>query len=696
MTKRYLAVFSDRIMSFTVWVSFCALWELTTLSSLFAQPTPHGLESDEPLTMEEVVITATRTPEVTSSVPGSPTLLTQDDIDESMFQQGHQVDDLLRSVPGVQPALLSSRYNHPTAQSLSLRGLGIRRSLVLLDGMPLNDGFGGWINWGLTPDRLQKIEVMPGGGSNIYGNWAMGGVIHLLSESPQMGTSIRSTSQAGNLSTYTQSLSGRYGNDRFGILLGYRWFHTNGFITVPIYQRGPIDQANDSRHQLFNGQLALQVNARTHIRLRGHLFKEDRSFGTPLSLATRTIGTVSGEIHGQTKRGDQWDATMFAQWQTFRNQTSQILPSPVLRVQERLDRIQTIPSNDLGGTFQWTAPLGSRHTLVAGTDFRLILGRSEEEIFSATGSIQRGLGKGTQLGWGVFTEWIANITDRFTVIPSLRMDWWKNFKGKIVTPQGMTTIPRDNVETALNPKLAFRYRLSRQMTTSLSGYQAFRAPTLNELYRDFSFSGFTFFSNPHLVPERLTGGETNLAFDVLADQRVVLRATAHYNEVKDQIVFVPNGALSVQRQNIGRTRTVGSELDLTIQAWKGLVVNMGYAYADSTIREFPGNPSLVGNQVPNVSRHQATAKATIGNPDTVQFTVMVRYLSKQFTDARNQQPVADFVLLDASLQKNLNRHIRLFVNAENVTDRQYIVTQTGPTKTLGAPLLILGGISLFH
>src|SRR5881628_2348572 len=98
--------------------------------------------------LEEVVVTATRTPLPARQAPGSPTLLTREQIDATPFRGGPQIDDLLRAVPGVQPSLLSSRYNHPTAQLFSLRGLGNRLGLVLLDGVPLNDGFGGWINWG--------------------------------------------------------------------------------------------------------------------------------------------------------------------------------------------------------------------------------------------------------------------------------------------------------------------------------------------------------------------------------------------------------------------------------------------------------------------------------------------------------------------------------------------------------------------
>src|SRR3989475_13294212 len=113
--------------------------------------------------LEEVVVTATRTPMPARQAPGSPTILTREQIDATPFRSGPQIDDLLRAVPGMQPSLLSSRYNHPTAQLFGLHGLGNRRGLVLLDGVPLNDGFGGWINWGRVPDTIERVEVVPGG-----------------------------------------------------------------------------------------------------------------------------------------------------------------------------------------------------------------------------------------------------------------------------------------------------------------------------------------------------------------------------------------------------------------------------------------------------------------------------------------------------------------------------------------------------
>ena len=645
--------------------------------------------------LEEVVVTATRTPVPASQAPGSPTLLTREQIDATPFRGGPQIDDLLRTVPGVQPSLLSSRYNHPTAQLFSLRGLGNRRGLVLLDGVPLNDGFGGWINWGRVPDNVERVEVVPGGSSNLYGTWAMGGVVQILTEQPGPGEHVRAESRAGNLNTYTESLSGRYGTDRIGLSLGYRWFHTNGFITVPAYQRGPVDRTDDSRHENFAGTLRIAPDASTTITVGGNLFREDRTFGTALSVAARTIGSVTLGLEHELGGAGRWEAKLFAQWQTFRNQTGQILPPQAARLSEVLDRIQVIPSDDYGGLWQWTIPVTPRNRVVVGTDARAILGQSEDQVFDTSGApVGRSLAGGKQVGWGLFGEWISAPADRWTVVPSLRWDWWKNFDARIESESGGVRVPRDNVESALSPKLAMQYQLTDRVRVGASAYQAFRAPTLNELYRSFSSGGFTFLPNENLTPERLTGGEATVESNLLEDRRLTLRLTGHYDTVKDQIIFVTLSPTTAQRQNVGRTRTIGGEAGLTARPWEQVSITAGYAYADSVVTSFPGNPTREGLRLPAVSRHQVTLALTLGHPDRVQVTLLGRYLSRQFADDLNTQPVADFVVLDASIQKKLGRFVRLFLDVENLTDRQYIATQTGAIKTLGAPFLVLAGLSL--
>ncbi|HXV69146.1 MAG TPA: TonB-dependent receptor [Nitrospira sp.] len=655
-------------------------------------PAAFAENEDNGLLTAPVIVSATKTPERLESIAQSATVLTRDQIDRSPFSGGHQIDDLLRTVPGVQPSLLSSRYNHPTAQTLTLRGLGPRRALVLLDGVPLNDGFGGWINWGLVPDRIDRIEVVPGGASNLYGTWAMGGVVQLFSESPLAGSTFKLDSQAGNYDTYTQAVSARLGTDLIGMTVSYRWYHSDGFIALPADQRGPIDRPNGSRHHHFTGTIATRLSSNTLLRLSGTWFDEDRPFGTPLSLATRTIGTTTLSLTGESTRSGRYELSLFGQWQTFRNLTSQIAPSSTLRLSEFQDRIQTIPSNDFGGSLQWTSPSSRQHKLVLGADVRTILAQSGDALFAAVGPAGTTLARGQQLGGGAFVEWIYQPVDALTITPSVRSDWWAQFNARTETANGTVTFPDARTISVVNPKLSVLYRAGEWFRLGASAYQAFRAPTLNELYRSFGFSGFTFAANDQLSAERLSGIDAKIEGGDTHGLGLGWRVSGHVEWVKDQILFVTQGPLLAQRQNVGRTRTAGGEAALTWRPLTPLSFQLGYAYVHSVIAEFPGNPGREGKFVPHVSSHQVTAGFSVSHPRLADLTVQVRYLSRQYADDANTQPIADFVVLDASLQRTVFKGARLFLNAENLTDRRYIATQTGSIKTLGTPLLVIGGI----
>jgi iron complex outermembrane receptor protein len=279
------------------------------------------------------------------------------------------------------------------------------------------------------------------------------------------------------------------------------------------------------------------------------------------------------------------------------------------------------------------------------------------------------------------------------MVPSFRWDWWRNFDGHVVAQTGAETTPRDRTATVVNPKLALQYQLTPALRSAVSVYQAFRAPTLNELYRGFTFSGFRFLANENLSPERLTGGDTKIEAD-LAKRRLRLRVSGHYDEVKDQIVFISEGPLAARRENVGRARSTGGGAELKFLATAHLSFQAGYTYTDAVIKSFPADKTREGRQIPMVSRHQMVAGFTVAYPQWAEVTLMARYLSRQFADDLNTQPIGDFVVLDASVKKKLGAGMRLFLDLENLTDRQYIATQTGAIKTLGAPFLVLGGVTI--
>src|SRR3989441_8119348 len=141
---------------------------------------------DDATRLEPVVVTVTRMEQKAGDAPASVTVLTRDDIQHSASQT---VDDLLRQVPGFSLFRRSSSLvTHPTTQGLSLRGIGpsgTSRALVLVDGVTANDPFGGWVYWGRIPMLgIEQIEVVRGGGSSAWGNYALGGVVQILTRRP--------------------------------------------------------------------------------------------------------------------------------------------------------------------------------------------------------------------------------------------------------------------------------------------------------------------------------------------------------------------------------------------------------------------------------------------------------------------------------------------------------------------------------
>src|SRR4029450_1101046 len=143
--------------------------------------TPHAPPRSAP-----VVAPVTRPEQRPGEAAADVTVPTREDISLSPSQT---LDDLLRQVPGFSLFRRSSSLvTPPTNQGLSLRGIGpsgTSRALVLVDGIPVNDAFGGWVYWDRIPlQGIEQIEVVRGGGSSAWGNYALGGVVHVLTRRP--------------------------------------------------------------------------------------------------------------------------------------------------------------------------------------------------------------------------------------------------------------------------------------------------------------------------------------------------------------------------------------------------------------------------------------------------------------------------------------------------------------------------------
>jgi outer membrane receptor protein involved in Fe transport len=229
-----------------------------------------------------------------------------------------------------------------------------------------------------------------------------------------------------------------------------------------------------------------------------------------------------------------------------------------------------------------------------------------------------------------------------------------------------------------------------------SAYRSFRAPTLNELYRSFRLGNVLTNSNAGLKAEHLTGAEAGVNVNAF-DQKLELRGTFFWSDIVnpiENVTLVNTPALITrQRQNLGRTRSRGIELDSVLHLSKSIQISAGYDYTDATVVSFPVSSSLVGLDIPQVPGNTFTWEGRYWNPKIVQLSVQGRFVGKQFDDDQNLLPLDSFYTMDFLAGRPLTKHLEIFAAAENILNQRYMVART-PITNLGPPILVRIGIQL--
>src|SRR3989454_12436989 len=192
--------------------------------------------------LESVTVTATRTEQRLGDIPASVSVLRADEIRHS---PAVVADHVLRQIPTFSLfRRTSSLSSHPTAQGVSLRGIGpsgVSRTLVLIDGVPFNDPFGGWVYWPRVPlESVDRIELVDRASSSLYGNYALGGVINIVSSRPTRRT-IEFKPQYGNHHSPKMDFFGSDVWGKLGVAVDGSIFSTDGFPIVAPAERGPVD-----------------------------------------------------------------------------------------------------------------------------------------------------------------------------------------------------------------------------------------------------------------------------------------------------------------------------------------------------------------------------------------------------------------------------------------------------------------------
>lgn len=614
-----------------------------------ATPTPSPSPSPTPLPVISSVRVATGSAQSLHALPVAASVLDRAAIAAS---GAATADALLRSLPGFDRGRSNSMFTNYGQLRVSFAGAGNDRGLVLADGIPAQDGFGGQIDWAAYPTSdLQRVELLLGAGSALYGAGAVGGVLDLETLSPPTEALPFSGALrlgAGNNAFGEQSLSARGAiAQRLTASAILHQQRLQYFALPPGYQSS-VDRISQSSQNMGAVRLRYSPGPRDAIEIEERGAWDDQFQGRPNYTFSRRLQQSSARYTHTSPQGSL-QAALYTRSAFVLNAADQYPAKPgVPRY------VQNVPTSESGASLHWTAG-GDTNQFAILADARHVTGATSQyagsgALQSAAAGIQNALGFAAQETWR---------SARFEALAGARLD--------SVGP-----------DSALSPRLAFRFDLSPNITLRLSGGGALRAPYLNELLRGFAIGSVFYDPNPSLVPER--SRTYSAGIDVLA-ARSHLSFDAFDTGVSDAIMFRTIDATHQMRSNVARTRTQAYVLNYTLALSPCSRVSAWYSSQNARVEAGPA--AIAGKRLQYVPQN-AGALDYAGAIGALGAGLTVSYEGQTYADDLNSQPLGTAVLVGARVQLPTASGATIDVRGDNLTGARYLssVDRYGPPAVL--------------
>lgn len=723
----------------------------------------------EPLRLrEDVEVTAARGIVSSDQSPASSSIVTRGEIEQ---RGARALDQVLSTTEGVSAYRVRGIQDNEVGigmRGFSGRGTGQSRVLVLLDGQPMNNGYTGAVDWASLPiGEVDRVEVVRGPFSALYGGNAMGGVVNVLTRPVDQ--------RAGELFTQygsqgTGTVMARYSDriGRLGFSFGYGYTGTDGYpsqdvlrTATSVAEAGATPRLTGvARYATPTGGVNYGVGLRGDNWYDQHVFRGRAEY----AFAPRTVGTFQ-YIRQSSRFG--WDPYI----STVRTADGQLADSGTFVFQDDAEngawrRITLPPSNFLGlpggrsanlyqgqllhttasrgllrvqgGLFdtpldwyaspgasatldagagsqtrqhsrglyltaQWSATMGTRHTVAVGTDSRRDSGAIETFPTDNYLAGEPFLGRSNAAAGKTFTQGVyaqdqITLTDALTVTAGARFDLWRAFDGETQTVADTPSSPFASRRTsAVTGKLAATYRVREGTVLRASVGSSFRPPSVYEMYRDTRLSSGLLLGNPDVDPERLVSWEA--AVRQRAGRALAFDATYYDSRISDLIyratdfAFDPTGGTR-RLLNAGEGRSRGVELGATLRPARWLSVRPVYTFTDAVITRNDPAPTTVGKRLPFVPTHTFSTNVTAVMRELT-ISATARYQSDVFSTDTNTDIVDGvpgsynaFGEVDLSATWQASRRLSLQVTCENLFDRQYFMFYRNPGR------LLLAGVRL--
>ncbi|MGS1108342.1 ligand-gated channel protein [Achromobacter anxifer] len=611
--------------------------------------------ADSAKTLDTVVVTASGYEQQIQDAPASISVITREDLDKKFYRD---INDALVDVPGVIVTGGGDR------QDISLRGMGPKYTLILIDGKRQNsretrtnsDSTG--VEGGWTPplSAIERIEVVRGPMSSLYGSDAMGGVINIITRKVpsewggeiRLDTTIQESNKSGDIYQGNFYLSGPIKTDLLGLqIYGQATQRDEDDI---------VDGFRKRNSESVTAKLALTPNRDHDIVLEATTMRQKLHETLGKTVEPLPPGQACGRngcpaSSDTDYRSNKWALSHTGRWGWG-------VSDSYVQQEEFDNRSRQMKIKNLDIQTSWTLPLGS-HMLTLGGSYL------SQRLNDQTGNqLANGPSKVDRYQWALFAEDEWRLTESFAVTTGLRMDEDENFG------------------THFSPRLYGVWHMADRWTLKGGVSTGFRAPDLRQTVAGWGqvSRGGNMYGNPDLTPEKSVTEEIGILYDDGEGFNAGL--TIFNNDFKDKITRVacpatqctdgPNqfGSDPTTYMNVDKANSRGVEANLKLPLSRDWSLTSSYTFTKSEQKsgQYKGQPL---NQLP---KHLFTTTVNWQASDALQAWARLNYRGKEsqpITGPSSSSVVApSYTFVDLGGSYQVNKTVAVYAGIYNLFDKQ--------------------------
>lgn len=595
---------------------------ILVLMGILVLLTPNFIQAaqEETYELEEIVVTASKTEELLKNTSSSVTVITEEDIKE---QKANTVLEVLRNVVGLD--IVQSGGQGKTT-SVFIRGGNSGHTLVLIDGVQVNSPtLGSYSFADLTTDNIERIEIVKGAQSTLYGSDAVTGVINIITKKGEGKLKSTVSVEAGSYSTHKETASLSGSNDKINYSLCISNYDTEGISAAN--EKDGNTEADGYKNITLSARLGFTLPKSATIdlflRYTDAESELDNLGSDDLNYVQDTQSLIASVNYNQMII-EQWAHSL---------------------------KLSLTDEN-----LKYEDPDTSWNNSTIETQIRNVDWQHNFYLFEETNTLTLGLEYEEQEGEneGVFDESIDNKAGYLQNQISLLDE-------TLFMTGGIRTDDHSKFGSDTNYKLSFAYLLKEKGTKIRSSWgTAFKAPTLNDLFYQDSYGNR---GNPDLKPEESKSYDVGLEQNLWKD-KISIGISYFYNEFDNLIEWIEYDTWAYEPRNVDQAETKGWELETVIELLKNLELGANYTYTQSKDKS-------TGNELVRRPENKVNITTNYLAFDKLNLNLGLNYVGDRWNDEDNTEKMDSYNTVDIATSYDITKQFQIFGRIENLFDEEY-------------------------